>query len=199
MPKRVMPGDCRRAPRRGASGYRAGGIGRGLGSTKGHTMAVATIEAPTELLHYQLRAARTMEDDSLAALAELAKAAKSAEIKKMFRHHADETKEQIENLHKVFQLLELKDSTAPSPATKGISKQAEGMIGRTSGKLIDQVVLSAALGNEHYEMSCYQALLVPVQAMGASDVEQLLRYNLDQETHTSEELHKMLEKISGVG
>ena len=162
-------------------------------------MAVAAIEAPTELLHYQLRAARTMEDDSLAALAELAKAAKSAEIKKMFRHHADETKEQIDNLHKVFQLLELKDSTAPSPATKGISKQAEGMIGRTSGKLLDQVVLSAALGNEHYEMSCYQALLVPVQAMGASDVEQLLQYNLDQETHTSEELHKMLEKISGVG
>jgi ferritin-like metal-binding protein YciE len=162
-------------------------------------MAVATIEAPPELLHYQLRAARTMEDDSLAALGELAKAAKSAEIKKMFRHHADETKEQIENLHKVFQLLELKDSTAPSPATKGITKQAEGMIGRTSGKLLDQVVLAAALGNEHYEMSCYQSLLIPVRAMGAADVERLLQANLDQETHTSEELRSMLEKISGIG
>ena len=104
-------------------------------------MATATLELPTDLLHYQLRAARTMEDDSLAALGELAKAAKSADIKKMFRHHADETKEQIENLHKVFQLLELKDSTAPSPATKGISKQAEGMIGRSSSTLLDQVVL----------------------------------------------------------
>jgi ferritin-like metal-binding protein YciE len=162
-------------------------------------MPTLMIEAPPELLHYQLRAARTMEDDSLAALGELAKAAKSAEIKKMFRHHADETKEQIENLHKVFKLLELKDSTAPSPATKGISKQAEGMIGRTSSKLLDQVVLAAALGNEHYEISCYQTLLVPVEAMGASDAAALLQANLDQETHTSEELRSMLLKISGLG
>ena len=111
----------------------------------------------------------------------------------------EETQEQIENLHKVFKLLELKDSTAPSPATKGISKQAEGMIGRTSGKLLDQVVLAAALGNEHYEISCYEALLVPVTAMGATDVEKLLRFNLDQETHTSEELRSMLKKIAGIG
>ena len=162
-------------------------------------MATATLEAPTDLLHYQLRAARTMEDDSLAALGELAEAAKSADIKKMFRHHAEETQEQIENLHQVFKLLELKDSTAPSPATKGITKQAEGMIGRTSSKLLDQVVLAAALGNEHYEISCYEALLVPVTAMGAADVEKLLQFNLDQETHTSEELRSTLQKIAGIG
>ncbi len=38
----------------------------------------------------------------------------------MFRHHADETKEQIRNLHEVFKLLDLKQTTAPSPSTKGI-------------------------------------------------------------------------------
>lgn len=159
-------------------------------------MAQLTLNAPADLLHYQLRSALTMEDDSLAALGELAKAAKSAEVKKMFRHHADETKEQIANLHKVFQLLELKDTTAPSPSTKGISRQAEGMIKRSGRKVIDQVVLSAALGNEHYEMSVYQALLVPVQAMGASDVAALLQFNLDQEVHTSEELHSMLKQVA---
>ena len=153
-------------------------------------MAQLVLEAPADLLHYQLRTALTMEDDSLAALGELAKAAKSAEVKKMFRHHADETKEQIANLHEVFRLLELKDTTAPSPSTKGISRQAEGMI--------KQVVLSAALGNEHYEMSVYQALLVPVQAMGATEVQRLLQFNLDQEVHTSEELHSMLKQVAGV-
>ncbi len=38
-------------------------------------MATATLEAPADLLHYHLRTALTMEDDSLAALGELAKAA----------------------------------------------------------------------------------------------------------------------------
>ena len=158
-------------------------------------MAQQTLQTPADLLQYQLRTALTMEADSLAALGELAAAAKSADVKKMFRHHADETKEQIDNLHKVFQLLELKQTSAPSPSTKGISRQAESLIGRSAPKLRDQVVLSSALGNEHYEISAYQGLLIPVTAMGAKDVAQLLQANLDQETHTSEELTAMLEKI----
>lgn len=158
-------------------------------------MAQLTLESPVDLMQYQLRTALTMEADSLAALGELAKAAKSKEVKDMFRHHAGETKEQIENLHKVFRLLELKESTAPSPSTKGITKQAESLIGRSGTKLRDQVVLSCALGNEHYEMSAYQSLIIPATAMGASDVVSLLQANLDQEVHTSEELESMLQKV----
>jgi ferritin-like metal-binding protein YciE len=159
-------------------------------------MATLRLDSPMDLMHYQLRTALTMEDDSLAALGELAKAAKSKDVKDMFRHHADETKEQIENLHKVFKLLELKDTTAPSPSTKGISKQAESLISKSAPKLRDQVTLSCALGNEHYEMSAYQSLIIPASAMGAADVATLLQANLDQEVHTSEELQGMLQKLA---
>lgn len=38
---------------------------------------------------------------------------------------------------------------------------------------------------------------MPSTAMGLSDVVALLQANLDQETHTSEELKKTLEKIVG--
>jgi ferritin-like metal-binding protein YciE len=159
-------------------------------------MATQTLDNADELLHYQLRTALTMEDDSLAALGELEKAAKSADIKKMFRHHADETREQIDNLHKVFDLLDLKRTTAPSPSTKGISKQAESLITRSAGAVRDRVVLSSALGNEHYEIAAYTSLIVPVTAMGLSDVLALLQSNLDQETHTSEELKTQLERLT---
>jgi len=159
-------------------------------------MATTTLTTPHDLLHYQLRTAVTMERDSLAALGELAKAAKSAEIKKMFTHHAGETKEQIENLGKVFGLLDLKETTAPSPSTKGISKQAGSLIEKAAPKLRDQVVLSSALGNEHYEISAYQSLIVATTAMGATEVVDLLQANLDQETHTSEELMAKLREIA---
>lgn len=158
-------------------------------------MVQRTLTSPTELLHFQLRTAMTMEQDSLAALGELAKAARSAEIKKLFRHHADETKEQIENLSSVFRLLEFKESTAPSPSTKGISKQAASLLERSAPKLRDQVAVSSALGNEHYEISAYQGLIVPAAAMGLPDVVRLLRANLDQEVHTSEELQKTLQSL----
>lgn len=160
-------------------------------------MATALLESPTDLLHLQLRTALTMEDHSLAALAELKGAAKSADIKKMFDHHAGETREQIANLHEVFRVLDLRDSTAPSPSTTGIRRQAESLVEKTGAKLRDQVVLSCALGNEHYEISAYEGLIIPLQAMGADEAVRLLQANLEQETHTSEELRSMLQKIAG--
>ncbi|MFD6054630.1 ferritin-like domain-containing protein [Agromyces sp. NPDC060279] len=160
-------------------------------------MPKQTLESPQDLLHFQLRTAMTMENDSLAALQELAGAVKSAEIRKLFKHHQDETKEQIANLQQAFRLLEFKESTAPSPSTKGISKQAASLLERSAPKLRDQVALASALGNEHYEISAYEGLIIPVAAMGATEVEQLLRANLEQEQHTSEELRKTLQTLVG--
>lgn len=158
-------------------------------------MSQTTLESPQDLLRLQLRTALTMEDDSLAALKELAAAAKSAEVKKLFRHHQDETKEQIQNLHRVFTILEIPESTAPSPSTKGISKQAQSLIAKSAPSLRDQVTLSAALGNEHYEISAYQGLIIAVGGVDA-EASRLLQDNLDQETHTSEELLTRLKEMS---
>lgn len=160
-------------------------------------MPTMTLKSPAELLHYQLRTALTMEDHSLAALGELAKAAKSNEIAKMFKHHATETREQIANLHEVFRILDLRDTTAPSPSTTGITRQAESLIAKSAPSLRDQVVLSCALGNEHYEISAYEGLIIPLETMGVPDAVKLLHANLDQEVHTSEELRTMLEKVVG--
>lgn len=160
-------------------------------------MSQTTLESPADLLRFTLRTAMTMEEDSLAALGELEQAARSQDVKKMFRHHADETKEQIENLRQVFRLLEFPESTAASPSTKGISKQARSLVERSAPALLDQVTLSAALGNEHYEISAYQSLILATRAQGAADAVALLTTNLDQETHTSEELMTKLQELVG--
>jgi ferritin-like metal-binding protein YciE len=158
-------------------------------------MSQTHLETPEDLLRLQLRTAVTMEHDSLAALGELSEAAVSADIKKLFRHHADETRQQIENLSEVFRLLELPESSASSPATKGIGKQAGSLIAKSAKALRDQVTLSAALGNEHYEMAVYQGLILPVRAMGATEAAALLQENCDQEAHTSEELETRLKEL----
>lgn len=159
-------------------------------------MSQSTLETPIDLLRYQLRTTMTMEADSLAALGDLEDAAPSKQVQKMFRHHAEETREQIDNLRKVFGLLEFPESSAGSPATKGISKQAHALISRSAPSLRDQVALTCALGNEHYEISVYQSLIISAKAQGASDAVALLKANLEQETHTSEELRKQLKKMA---
>ena len=55
-------------------------------------------------------------------LGKLELAAKSPEVKQMFSHHAEETRQQIANLERIFQLLDLPTNDSPSPATKGLTK-----------------------------------------------------------------------------
>ncbi len=160
-------------------------------------MSQETLETPIDLLRFQLRTTMSMEEDSLAALGDLEKAAPSTEVQELFRHHAEETREQIDNLRKVFDLFEFPVSTAGSPATKGISSQAHSLIERTSKPLLDQVTLTCALGNEHYEISVHQSLIVAATAQAATEAVALLNSNLDQETHTSEELHATLKQLAG--
>lgn len=136
-----------------------------------------------------------MEQHSLEALGELHEAAKDRKIKKLFSHHADETREQIDHLNQVFGLLDVKDSTAPSPATTGIKKQAASLIEKAGPKLHNQITLMSALGNEHFEISAYSGLIVQARSMGAADAAKLLQENLDQEVHTSEELQSALEEL----
>jgi ferritin-like metal-binding protein YciE len=151
---------------------------------------------PQELFEYRLGSALTMEHDSLDMLRELEAAAQSDEIKSMFAHHAEETEHQIANLEKAFSTLGVDVNDSPSPTTKGLAKEGTSLIRKTEPALIDNVVLSAALGTEHYEISAYQTLITSAEAMGATEVVGLLKENLEQEEHTSEELNAAAKKIA---
>ena len=141
-----------------------------------------------ELFEYRLGSALTMEHDSLAMLGELEGAAQSAEIKHMFSHHAEETRQQIANLEEVFAVLGIEANDSPSPTTKGLAKEGTALIRKTDERLVDNVVLAAALGTEHYEISAYETLIASAEALGAPRIAELLTANMDQEKHTSEQL-----------
>ena len=158
-------------------------------------MAQQTLSTPEELLHYQVRSALKMEEGSLEALDELHSAARDKKIKELFSHHSEETREQIANLEKVFKLIGHDSSTAPSPASTGIKNQAAGLLEKSEGKLHNQIALMSALGNEHFEISAYQGLIVQAQALDMPDAKELFQMNLDQEVHTSKELHSTLQEL----
>ncbi|WP_308492168.1 YciE/YciF ferroxidase family protein [Microbacterium terrisoli] len=145
-------------------------------------------DTPQELFEYRLGSALSMEDDSLQMLGELESAARSPELKEMFRHHAGETRQQIENLHTVCAELGLSTDREPSQTTKGIAKESSSLLRKSADGLLDSVAVAAALGTEHYEIATYEALIAAAEGMGHPMVVNLLRANLDQEKHTSEEL-----------
>jgi len=148
------------------------------------------LTTPTELFRFQLGSALEMEQDSLRMLGELENAAMSDDLKQQFSHHADETRQQIENLNQAFLLLNLEPGDKSSPTTKGMEKQAESLLKKSDAALHDEVVISAALGTEHYEIATYRSLITSAEALGVAEVAELLRANLEQEEHTSKELEE---------
>lgn len=145
-------------------------------------------DTPQELFEYRIGSALSMEDDSLQMLGELEAAVRSPELKQMFRHHAGETRQQIENLQTVCSELGLSADLEPSQTTKGLAKEGTALLRKSSDALVDSVAIAAALGTEHYEIATYEALIAAAEGMGQMTVVDLLRANLEQEKHTSEEL-----------
>lgn len=136
---------------------------------------------PEEVFSFKLSSAVTMEYDSLALLAELRDRANRTELKELFHQHGEETKQQILNLEKCFQLLDEDSYESPSPTTKGLAKEGKSSISKTTDKLLDEVALAGALEAAHYETAVYETLIIHADARGETAVAQLLRQNLDQE------------------
>ena len=135
-----------------------------------------------------------MEHTVLAMLGGNAKAARSAELADLFRHHQDETRQQIANLEKVFAAFGWEIVGSPCPAIEGIEKEGKANVKKARGALVDDVLLAGAAATEHHEIAVYDGLITHAYAMGKGDVVELLRHNLEQEQHTLAEVKRVAEK-----
>jgi ferritin-like metal-binding protein YciE len=154
---------------------------------------------PEEIFSYKLGSALTMEYDSLEMLGELEKTAMRSELKTLFREHGEETRQQIENLKRCFELLGEDVNDSPSPTTKGLAKESRSSTAKTDESLVDAVVLAGALEAEHYETAVYETLITHADAREATEVAALLRANLEQEKAAIEKIKTAATSIARNG
>jgi ferritin-like metal-binding protein YciE len=151
-------------------------------------MLFEKFETPMELYSYKLGSALEMETTVLKMLDKLEEEAHSPELKQQFRHHADETREQISNIEQAFLALGLESDDKPCPVIEAIDKEGRAEIKRAGDRLVDTVILAGAAATEHYEIAVYEWLISEAEAMSRPEVANLLRQNLEQEQHTLEEV-----------
>lgn len=149
-----------------------------------------------DIFSFKLGSALTMEHDSLQMLGELEEHAQRAELRTLFQEHAKETRGQIANLERCFELLGQNVNDSPSPATKGLSKEGKSTIGKTDQSLVDMVALAGALETEHYETAVYETLIISAEAQGASEIVSLLKENLEQEKAASEKIIRASRQVA---
>jgi ferritin-like metal-binding protein YciE len=154
------------------------------------------LNTPKELFHYKLGAALKMENTVLSMLGDLEENAQREQLKQQFRHHAEETQEQIRNIEQAFQALGEEPDDSPCPAIEGIEKEGKANIKKADDSMVDAVILSGAAETEHHEIAVYEGLITDAQAMGKQDVVQLLQRNLEQEQHTLEEVKQATEQLA---
>jgi ferritin-like metal-binding protein YciE len=154
------------------------------------------LDTPQELFSYKLGAAYKMENKVLDMLGDLEDAAQSGKLKEQFRHHADETRQQITNIEQAFSALGEEVDESPCPAIEGIEKEGKANIKKADDSVVDAVILSGAAETEHHEIAVYEGLITHAEAMGNEQVVQLLQQNLEQEQHTLDEVRDATRKVA---
>lgn len=126
------------------------------------------------------------------ALPKMARKASNADLKAAFEHHLEETHQQIENLEKVFDLLDLKPRGETCEAIKGIIEEGEDIMDDADkGDVRDAGMIAAAQAVEHYEITRYGTLVSWAKTLDMSEAAKLLQANLDQEYAADEKLDKL--------
>ena len=154
------------------------------------------LNTPQELFHYKLGAALKMENTVLEMLGDLEEASQRDQLKEQFRHHAEETRQQIHNIEEAFQALGDEPDDSPCPAIEGIEKEGKANIKKADDSLVDAVILSGAAETEHHEIAVYEGLITEAQAMGKHDIVNLLERNLEQEQHTLQEVNHATQELA---
>jgi len=155
------------------------------------------LNTPQEAYNYKLGAALKMEQTVLDMLDKNAEEAQTEQVKQLFRHHQDETRQQIANIEQAFALFGWDVDTSPCPAIEGLDKEGRANARKTDDALVDDVLLQGAAEVEHHEIGVYENLIIHARAMGRSDVARLLEQNLEQERHTLREVLQHEEMFAG--
>lgn len=154
-------------------------------------MAMKSLE---DLFVHFLRDIFYAEKQVLKILPKMARKADSAELREAFEHHREETESQIENLEKVFELLELKARGITCDAIEGILDEGKEIMAEAgTPDALDVGMIAAAQSVEHYEITRYGTLIAWAKQLGMKEAAGLLKKNLDQEFAADKKLSDIAE------
>src|ERR1700710_1393908 len=157
-------------------------------------MSISTIQ---DLFLDELKDIYSAEKQAVRSYPRIAKAASSEELKQALQKHLDQTKGQIERLDKVFEILAKRAGGKTCEAMKGLLEEAAESIEEIEqGPVLDVAIIAAAQRIEHYEIAAYGTVATLAEAMGQTEIQQLLTETLQEEKDTDELLTGVAESVN---
>jgi len=137
----------------------------------------------SDVLIDELKDLYSAENQLVKALPKMEKKASSPKLKKAFRTHLQETKQQVKRLEDISSELGKKLSGKTCKAMKGLIEEGNEVISEDSENpaLIDALLIGAAQRVEHYEIAAYGTARAMAQQLGNRRVTQLLDATIKEE------------------
>jgi ferritin-like metal-binding protein YciE len=128
------------------------------------------------------------------ALPKMAKGATSEELREAFETHLEETEGQVTRLERVFELLDEKPRGKHCAGMAGIVEEgSEKLQEDAEDSVMDAMLIASAQKVEHYEIGSYGTAIAWAEALGLTEVAQILNETLAEEKAADEKLSALAE------
>jgi ferritin-like metal-binding protein YciE len=158
---------------------------------------VSKITTPRELFLHELGDILYVEQQLAdEALPKLISEVQDPEFRDALERHLKETRSHVDNVERVFELLDEEPSAEKCVGFEGLKAEHEKLVEETSSDLIDSVDLGAAARTENYEIAAYEGLRRMAKAMGEEKAVDLLDKNLKEEKEALRLVEKIATRVS---
>jgi ferritin-like metal-binding protein YciE len=154
----------------------------------------AKMSDPRDLFLHELGDVLFAERTLVKTLPKLQEEASDEELALGFEEHLDETGQHVKNVELAFEKLGEKPTAEKCPGIEGIKREHDEFLSKESPSqdVLDSFLTGAGARTEHYEIAAYEGLVTMAEAMGETEVVELLTENLEQEKTA-------LEKLKAIG
>jgi len=147
------------------------------------------MESIRELLVDEMRDLYDAEKQLVKALPKVVKASTNSELSEAVAAHLEQTRGHVQRLEQAFELLGEKARSKSCVAMHGLIEEAQEVMQEDMPEpLVDSALICAAQKVEHYEIAGYGTVSAWAEALGLSDVAELLKETLEEEKAADEKL-----------
>ena len=156
-----------------------------------------TISQPKQLFLHHLKTMLFVEE-TLAneVLPELMGNVQSPDLKEDIEHHLEETRQHVQNVREVFQMLGESPAPAKSEVLNGLGKEYHEGLQKIQGSDLKDLFHTGVIAkNEHVEIAAYNGLIEMAKELDEDEIANLLNENLDQEEDALKKAEKGMKKL----
>lgn len=149
-----------------------------------------------DLMKEDLKDVLNAENQIVKALPKMIKKASNPELQQAFQRHLDETRQQIERVEQVMEMLGMPARGKTCKAMQGLLEEGKEVMSEDADDdVLDAAMIGAAQKVEHYEIATYGTLCTYADLLGLRDAKKLLGQNLEEEKRTDQKLTALAESV----